>query len=43
MLKIRMSRCQEIGITSGPFQIDRSEYALGEKIFLRIGGLNVPR
>jgi len=25
--------------TSGPFQIDRSEYALGEKIFLRIGGL----
>lgn len=27
-------------ITSGPFQIDRSEYVLGEKIFLRIGGLN---
>ena len=27
-------------ITSGPFQIDRSEYILGEKIFLRIGGLN---
>jgi len=26
--------------TSGPFQIDRSRYALGEKIFLRIGGLN---
>ena len=26
-------------ITSGPFQIDRSQYALGEKIFLRIGGL----
>ena len=26
-------------ITSGPFQIDRSEYLLGEKIFLRIGGL----
>ena len=26
--------------TSGPFQIDRSEYALGEKIFLRIGGLS---
>ena len=25
--------------TSGPFQVDRSEYALGEKIFLRIGGL----
>ena len=27
-------------ITSGPFQIDRSEYVLGEKIFLRTGGLN---
>lgn len=27
-------------ITSGPFQIDRSEYALGEKIFLRVGGLS---
>ena len=26
-------------ITSGPFQIDRSEYVLGEKIFLRTGGL----
>ncbi len=26
--------------TSGPFQIDRSQYALGEKIFLRIGGLD---
>ena len=26
-------------ITSGPFQIDRTEYILGEKIFLRIGGL----
>ena len=26
-------------VTSGPFQIDRSEYVLGEKIFLRIGGL----
>ena len=24
---------------SGPFQIDRKEYALGEKIFVRIGGL----
>ena len=23
-------------ITSGPFQIDRSEYVLGEKIFIRI-------
>ena len=27
-------------ITSGPFQIDRSEYVLGEKIFLRVGSLN---
>ncbi len=27
--------------TSGPFQIDRSEYALGEKIFIRIGGLEL--
>ena len=27
-------------ITSGPFQIDRSEYVLGEKVFIRIGGLN---
>ena len=27
-------------ITSGPFQIDRSEYILGEKVFLRIGGLS---
>ena len=26
--------------TSGPFQVDRSEYALGEKIFIRIGGLD---
>ncbi len=26
--------------TSGPFQIDRSEYAIGEKIFMRIGGLD---
>jgi len=26
-------------ITSGPFQIDRSEYRIGEKIFLRIEGL----
>ncbi len=26
-------------VTSGPFQIDRSEYILGEKIFLVIGGL----
>ena len=28
-------------ITSGPFQIDRSEYLLGEKIFLRVGGLTL--
>jgi len=28
-------------ITSGPFQIDRSEYAVGEKIFIRIGGLEI--
>ena len=28
-------------ITSGPFQLDRSEYILGEKIFLRIGGLGL--
>ncbi len=27
--------------TSGPFQIDRNEYALGEKIFIRIGGLSL--
>jgi len=27
-------------ITSGPFQIDRSEYAIGEKIFVRVGGLS---
>jgi hypothetical protein len=26
--------------TSGAFQIDRSEYAIGEKIFIRIGGLD---
>jgi hypothetical protein len=26
-------------ITSGPFQIDRSDYAIGEKIFIKIGGL----
>jgi len=26
-------------ITSGPFQIDRSKYVVGEKIFLVIGGL----
>jgi len=28
-------------ITSGPFQIDRSEYILGEKIFVRIGELGL--
>ena len=28
-------------ITSGPFQIDRSEYIIGEKIFVRIGGLGL--
>jgi hypothetical protein len=28
-------------ITSGPFQIDRNEYAIGEKIFIRIGGLSI--
>ena len=28
-------------ITSGPFQIDRSEYAIGEKIFLNISGLQL--
>ena len=28
-------------ITSGPFQIDRSEYAFGEKIFVRMGGLGI--
>lgn len=27
--------------TSGPFQIDRTKYLIGEKIFLRIGGLNI--
>ncbi len=26
-------------ITSGPFQIDRSKYAIGEKIFIRTSGL----
>ncbi len=25
--------------TSGPFQIDRSEYLIGEKIFIRVGAL----
>ncbi|MEK6864919.1 MAG: hypothetical protein AABX06_00395 [Thermoproteota archaeon] len=27
--------------TSGPFQIDRSQYAIGEKIFIVIGGLDI--
>ncbi len=27
--------------SSGPFSIDRKEYAIGEKIFLRIGGLDI--
>ena len=27
--------------TSGPFQIDRKQYSIGEKIFLIIGGLDV--
>ena len=27
--------------TSGPFQIDRKEYILGEKIFLRVGSLGL--
>ena len=27
--------------SSGPFQIDRSEYAIGEKIFIRMGGLQI--
>ena len=26
--------------TSGPFQIDRIKYLMGEKVFLRIGGLD---
>ena len=26
---------------SGPFQIDRSEYAIGEKVFIRMGGLQI--
>ena len=28
-------------VTSGPFQIDRSEYRIGEKVFITIGGLDV--
>jgi len=26
-------------LTSGPFQVDRSEYAIGESIFIRMGGI----
>jgi len=26
-------------ISSGPFQVDRSEYAIGESIFIRMGGI----
>jgi len=26
-------------INSGPFQVDRSEYAIGESIFIRMGGI----
>jgi len=26
-------------ITSGPFQVDRSKYAIGESIFIRMGGI----
>ena len=28
-------------ITSGPFQVDRSEYAIGESIFIRMGGIEI--
>ena len=28
-------------VTSGPFQLDRSEYVLGEKVFLRTEGLGI--
>lgn len=27
-------------ITSGPFQIDRSRYAIGESVFIRMGGID---
>ncbi len=36
-LENEYSSKQREWITSGPFQIDRSEYILGEKIFLRAG------
>ena len=26
-------------VTSGPFQVDRSEYAIGESVFIRMGGI----
>ena len=39
-LENRYSPKEREWITSGPFQIDRSEYILGEKIFLRIGLLD---
>jgi len=28
-------------ISSGPFQFDRSEYAIGESIFIRMGGIEI--
>jgi len=28
-------------ITSGPFQIDRSEYAIGENVFIRMNGIEI--
>ena len=40
-LKNEYSPKEREWITSGPFQIDRSQYAIGEKIFIVIGGLNV--
>ncbi|CAD6513744.1 conserved exported hypothetical protein [metagenome] len=38
-LENEYSQKQREWITSGPFQIDRSKYAIGEKIFLVLGGL----
>ena len=38
-LENKYSPKQREWITSGPFQIDRNEYVLGEKIFVIIGGL----
>ena len=40
-LKNEYSPKEREWVTSGPFQIDRSQYAIGEKIFIVIGGLNV--